>query len=516
MIVGAHLEPEEPEEQALHLGVFKPKAGIREKLRETLHTVLEHEMAERGKDREEEEPSTIAPLSTVTISRNTRIKEARQREPVKSFVGRRKLSSQPSKQNVDASQDSNRYVTIQRGGATTPTPNFIDDSINQSSEGEEEDADIDEAPTPFRPTVSDLSVSADASTQAPFFPTFVPTESTNQKSQTTPEPVVLITENTPQEVPRRDRPRKLEIFNLQNDLSDSKSSKPESVRLGTHDDEDDESISREQPLSQEAKDNVRSSEVPVRSSRPFVGRPARPVPSRNQAITSRQRLSNIQRGRSRSRSPITVTSPRPSSSSESVFEPREPEQPASPVQSSRILSTEALAQALVPSPTTDTQFAGTPFVQPRRKEPAVRPPVQRVRPQANPFDKIVPEKSSPSRNRNIAKPIGASVPIQPAGEVEFEYEYYYDYLDDDHDKPNSDYDLVPLANKVRIQADGLPHCLDVGVFPHPFSCKKFVNCFRNPGTGIVGSIYQCPSYLAFDPVGGRCNWVNEIVCASRK
>ena len=230
-------------------------------------------------------------------------------------------------------------------------------------------------------------------------------------------------------------------------MSDSKSSKQESVRLGTHD-EDDKSISPEQSLSQEAKDNVRSSEVPVRSSRPFVGRPARPVPSRNQAITSRQRLSNIQRGRSRSRSPITVTSPRPSSSSESVFEPREPEQPASPVQSSRVLSTEALAQALVPSPTTDTQFAGTPFVQPRRKEPAVRPPVQRVRPQANPFDKIVAEKSAPSRNRNIAKPIGESVPIQPAGEVEFEYEYYYDYLDDDHDKPNSDYDLVPLANKV--------------------------------------------------------------------
>ena len=72
MIVGAHLEPEEPEEQALHLGVFKPKAGVREKLRETLHTVLEHEMAERGNDRYEEEPSTIAPLSTVTISRNTR------------------------------------------------------------------------------------------------------------------------------------------------------------------------------------------------------------------------------------------------------------------------------------------------------------------------------------------------------------------------------------------------------------------------------------------------------------
>ena len=56
--------------------------------------------------------------------------------------------------------------------------------------------------------------------------------------------------------------------------------------------------------------------------------------------------------------------------------------------------------------------------------------------------------------------------------------------------------------QVRIMSDGLPQCYDVGVFPHPFSCKKFVNCYRNPGTGIVGSIYQCPSYLAFDPVGG--------------
>merc|ERR1719477_362999 len=132
MIVGAHLEPEEPEEQALHLGVFKPKAGIREKLRETLHTVLEHEMAERGDHREEEEPSTIAPLSTVTISRNTRIKDASQRERVKSFVGRqRKLPSKANKNKNGVSPGSNRYVTIQRDSGTTPTPDTIDDSINQ-------------------------------------------------------------------------------------------------------------------------------------------------------------------------------------------------------------------------------------------------------------------------------------------------------------------------------------------------------------------------------------------------
>ena len=72
-IVGAHLEPETPEEEPLFLGVFKPKDGIREKLRETLHNVLMEEMAERSKDvGDETGPSTDAPDNTVTISKNTR------------------------------------------------------------------------------------------------------------------------------------------------------------------------------------------------------------------------------------------------------------------------------------------------------------------------------------------------------------------------------------------------------------------------------------------------------------
>jgi len=97
---------------------------------------------------------------------------------------------------------------------------------------------------------------------------------------------------------------------------------------------------------------------------------------------------------------------------------------------------------------------------------------------------------------------------------DYEYEYYYEYLDEGHNKPNPEYDLVPLAKKVKILESGEAQCFDVGVFPHPFSCKMFINCYRNPGTGIQGSIYQCPSYLAFDPIGGRCNWVNEIVCST--
>jgi len=115
-----------------------------------------------------------------------------------------------------------------------------------------------------------------------------------------------------------------------------------------------------------------------------------------------------------------------------------------------------------------------------------------------------------SRVRDLS--LGTLVDPVDAVNPELEYEYYYDYLDTVDGQHNPDYDLVPLVNKVRIQADGIPHCLDVGVFPHPFSCKQFINCFRNPGTGITGSIYKCPSYLAFDPVGGRCNWVSEIVC----
>lgn len=129
-------------------------------------------------------------------------------------------------------------------------------------------------------------------------------------------------------------------------------------------------------------------------------------------------------------------------------------------------------------------------------------PVQQSRPLP------LPTRQEPARRR---------APVRTTPAPVFEYEYYYDYIDDIEEAGkghSTDYDLVPLSNKVRILSDGAPHCLDVGVFPHPFSCKKFVSCFRNPGTGIVGSVYECPAYLAFDPVGGHCNWVSEIVCSN--
>ena len=67
---------------------------------------------------------------------------------------------------------------------------------------------------------------------------------------------------------------------------------------------------------------------------------------------------------------------------------------------------------------------------------------------------------------------------------------------------------------MTINSDGVPHCTDVGVFPHPDSCKKFVTCSRRAlNEGIVGWVYECPSYLAFDPVGGRCNWATDFACS---
>ena len=297
----------------------------------------------------------------------------------------------------------------------------------------------------FRPTVGDVLVVSPLLSCLTLLQ--VPTEPPPPPPTTTVAlTTVILTTTPPRPTPGpREQPRRLEIFNVRDEEElqgetlgqdlDRESEEADNNLRTSHD---------SQAITQSLFDRSRTE--PPRSSRPFVGRPLRPV---------RPELPVRSRGPSRQR-------PRPASASR----------------------------------------ARAPVVAPARKVTPrpVRPP--------------------PAPTRTVAE-------VQDQ-EGEFEYEYYYDYLEEDNNsRPNPDYDLVPLANKVplshrpceltpqvRILSDGLPHCLDVGVFPHPFSCKKFINCFRNPGTGIQGSIYQCPSYLAFDPVGGRCNWVNEIVCAS--
>jgi len=309
---------------------------------------------------------------------------------------------------------------------------------------EEEDISNDDASDP---TETHVPILTDASTQTPFFPTFLPLSpsvGTPQDIDTSQPTLSIDQKSFDEEQDRIEVQKKTETFD-----KDEDSNRSQLINDSTQ----DRLISSGRSSSKHRSDNDKVSEVPERPSRPFARRNRLPFSkSRDISLTQRKPISQTE---------VPSLTPKP----KSFFELREPEQLASPVQSSKEVSTKRLIQNSV-----------------------TRNSVQHVKP----------------------------LPADISSTTDFEYEYYYEYLDNEDDIPNTDYELVPLANKVRIQSDGLPHCLDVGVFPHPFSCKKFVNCFRNPGTGIVGSIYQCPSYLAFDPVGGRCNWVNEIVCASKK
>lgn len=311
--------------------------------------------------------------------------------------------------------------------------------IYSKSSEEEEDVSFEaDTSSVFRPTISDNNVPTDppATTATPFFPTFGPT---SPSTTTSSAPVIRLTEQ-----PRRQSPRRLEIFNLEREREED--SDLGEVRLGN-----------------------RASSPSEPSTRPT--RPGR------QRQRQRGRTS-VGLGRTTTTTRTTRTPLRTTirTTTQSLFQTSfsQPAQPRQPVQPARVVPTSDLAAALL-----------TP--------PGSRQPIR-----------VTPSQGDQGDQGERAE------------DKEYFYEYYYDYLEDDSQGHATDYDLVPLANKVRILSSGLPHCLDVGVFPHPFSCKKFVNCYRNPGQGITGSIYQCPSYLAFDPVGGRCNWVNEIVCTSGK
>ena len=186
---------------------------------------------------------------------------------------------------------------------------------------------------------------ATSTTATPFFPTFAATSATTSSPAS---PVPRLTE-----LPRRQLPRRLEIFNLDTDL-DTNNDIGE-VQLGTR--------------------------PPARPRTPPTTAPS-PRPTR----PSRQRQRQT-----------------PRTTAESLFQttfarsqPRQPAQPVEPVQP-------ALAAALV-TPTGSRQ----------------------------------PTRVTPSQ---------ADQPEDP----DYYYEYYYDYLQDDGDRTghSADYDLVPLANKVR-------------------------------------------------------------------
>jgi len=342
----------------------------------------------------------------------------------------------------------------------------------------------------FRPTVSDV---------------LVPTESPAPPPNSTPPNQVSLTTTLPS---LREQPRRLDVFNIDEnpsigtldgdlDAVDEDQEKDEDANIHSGTSHDSQSIT--EPLS------VRGRPDPAR------GRSKRPVSNK---VSFRQRFRGRSRARGRNptspratitRAPPTITRAPASITRAPVSITRTPE----PITRAPELKTRAPEPVTRPTlpPTTDPISITTALVNtPKALAPITRDPAPLV-----PIGPLEDQSVIPVRLSEDT----FNTPVRQQLEPEYEYEYYYDYLDTEEDTTNTEYDLVPLTNKVRILSDGLPHCFDVGVFPHPYSCKKFINCYRNPGQGIQGSIYQCPSYLAFDPVGGRCNWVNEIVCASR-
>ncbi|XP_029343203.1 flocculation protein FLO11 isoform X2 [Acyrthosiphon pisum] len=90
-------------------------------------------------------------------------------------------------------------------------------------------------------------------------------------------------------------------------------------------------------------------------------------------------------------------------------------------------------------------------------------------------------------------------------------EQYADYSEPEQASDSSE-QRVALKGKVRIHGDGYIECLDMGSFPHPFSCQKFISCAKTEYGALFGWEYTCPKGLSFDQVGGICNWSSGPVC----
>ncbi|CAB0002980.1 unnamed protein product [Nesidiocoris tenuis] len=125
--------------------------------------------------------------------------------------------------------------------------------------------------------------------------------------------------------------------------------------------------------------------------------------------------------------------------------------------------------------------------------PAIVPLRNVVRSSPRPFSKVLPIPA-----RQHPRVLGA--PVDPSA--------LYDDYDDFYAEPVE----IPLSGKVRIHTDGYIECLDIGNFPHPFSCRKFISCAKMENGHLLGWEYTCPKGLSFDPIGGICNWNAGLGC----
>ncbi|CAB4054658.1 E3.2.1.14 [Lepeophtheirus salmonis] len=217
----------------------------------------------------------------------------------------------------------------------------------------------------------------------------------------------------------------------------------------------------------------------------------------------------------RNRFQVSPSSPRPivsKSKEEELFSDVQQQQNTLPISDDKESS-----QSNSDFPRDSITTASTTTDPPARSNPSIY--------KNNPFCNYFKAKihsASRSRSKSINRSRTRSRPTTTTTTPAPEYDYYYDeeYPGEKNGigklksvDPIYDYDLTPLTEKVAITSEGVV-CYDVGVFPHPGSCKKFITCSRRTSVGrIVGWEYECPIYLAFDSIGGRCNWASEVDCS---
>lgn len=121
-----------------------------------------------------------------------------------------------------------------------------------------------------------------------------------------------------------------------------------------------------------------------------------------------------------------------------------------------------------------------------------------------------PRRGTPRPFSKISLPQSSST-IAPKSQFISRHKQYDD-LAPDYDDYYAEPVDIPLSGKVRIHNDGYIECLDIGNFPHPFACRKFISCAKMENGHLLGWEYTCPKGLSFDPIGGICNWSSGLGC----
>ena len=119
-----------------------------------------------------------------------------------------------------------------------------------------------------------------------------------------------------------------------------------------------------------------------------------------------------------------------------------------------------------------------------------------------------PTAQKPARSQQ-RRPVAKS-PENPTVFENDEYEYYYEYYYDesDEERPKA---ILGDGTTPDILPSGKIQCHGIGIFSHAASCQKFIICHeRTERVGITGWEYECPSYLAFDPVEKKCNYPHKL------